>query len=80
MKPTIVCIGTRDINGTRVEHGEELPPDLLPQETIDKMLDQKILAEICERRSLYRLFASFSGSQEREPLDAELTQFTLTKV
>jgi hypothetical protein len=77
MRPTLVTIGPREINGTLYCHGDELPPDLLPQETIDRMLDQKLLAEYPQRRSLYRLFSMFSGSAEREPPDPELEEFAL---
>ena len=76
MKPTLVCIGPRLID-RQYQHGEEVPPDLLDQQIIDRMLDQKVLAEIPQRRSLYRLFAPFSGCKETEPLDAELTAFGL---
>jgi hypothetical protein len=75
--PTLVFIGSRQVDDHQFHHGDEVPPDLLPQETIDQMLDQKVLAEIPQRRSLYRLFAPFSGCQEREPLDAELIEFAL---
>jgi hypothetical protein len=75
--PTLVFIGPRMINDQQFFHGDEVPPDLLPQEQIDQMLDQKVLAEITQRRPLYRLFAPFSGAKEREPLDAELTPFAL---
>jgi hypothetical protein len=59
------------------QHGDELPPGLLSQDAIGKMLDQKMLLEIPQRRSLFALFAPFSGAKEREPLDAELTGFAL---
>jgi hypothetical protein len=75
--PTLVCIGPREINGVQFHHGDELPPGLLPQEQIDKLLDQKVLAEIPQRRSLHRIFSAFSGAKEREPLDSELTEFAL---
>lgn len=70
---TLIFIGTHDISGKRYQHGEELPPDLLPRETIDQWLDRKWLAEYYTtyRRSLYRLFAPFSGCKESEPLAQE---------
>jgi hypothetical protein len=75
--PTLVFIGPRLIGETQFYHGDELPPDLLSQEQIDKLLDLRWLAEVPQRRPLYRIFAPFSGAQEREPLDAELTPFAL---
>jgi hypothetical protein len=78
MKPTLVVLGARDIDGVRYEHGDEVPEGLLPQEQLDQWLDRRWLAEIRERRSLYRLFAPFSGSQERETFDEhELSAYGL---
>jgi hypothetical protein len=77
---TLVVIGTHDIAGVRYHHGEELPPDLLPRETVDQWLDRKWLAEYdsAYRRSLYRLFAPFSGCEEQEQLTKEeLTAYAL---
>jgi hypothetical protein len=79
--PTLVLIGHREINGVQFHHGDELPPNLLPQETVDRWLDVKWLVELdsAERRSLYRIFHRFSGVK-KEPLDAEeLNQFELPK-
>ena len=58
------------IGTQRFEHGEELPPNLLPREVVDKWLDERWLAELdsAERRSLYRLLHRFSGAAEREQL------------
>jgi hypothetical protein len=58
---TLVVI--RQIGDRQFHHGEELPPDLLPQEAIDLHLDRKELAEYdaSERRSLYRILHRFSG-------------------
>jgi len=75
--PTLVFIGSRQVADHQFQHGDEVPPDLLSQEQIDQMLDQKVLAEIPQRRPLYRIFAPFSGAKEREPLDAELIEFAL---
>jgi hypothetical protein len=77
--PTLVFIGPRQVGDQQFQHGDEVPPDLLSQEQINRMLDQKVLAEIPQRRSLFALFAPFSGAKEREPLDAELTEFALQK-
>jgi hypothetical protein len=70
---TLVAVGPHTINGQRYEHGAELPPGLLPRETIDQWLDRKWLCEIhpSVRRSLYGLFGPFSGCKEQEPLTQE---------
>jgi hypothetical protein len=75
--PTLVFIGPRQIGDRQFHHGDELPDGILSQEQIDRMLDQKLLAEVRERRSLHKLFSVFSGAKETEPLDAELTGFAL---
>ena len=77
MRPTLVTIGTRQIGDHQLNHGDEVPPGSLPPEVTDRMIDQKQLAEHPARRSLYKIFAPFSGATEREPLDAELTPFAL---
>ena len=71
MKPTLVFIRHTEINGRVYFHGDELLPDSLEQVVIDKLLDQKSLAEYRERRSLYRLFSVFSGCAQRELLDEQ---------
>ena len=76
---TLVILGAREIDGTFYQHGAELPPNLLTQETIDRWLDLRWLAAYPQRRSLYRLFPVFSGCQETEPLDAELAELVLPK-
>jgi hypothetical protein len=79
MRPTLVFIGPRQIGDRQFSHGEELPDDLLSQEQIDEMLDQRLLANYPERRSLYRIFAVFSGYNERQPLQQqELESYALT--
>jgi hypothetical protein len=52
---------------------KELPPGLIPREVVDHWLDQHWLAEYdsSERRSLFRLFAPFSGCKEQEQLSTE---------
>jgi hypothetical protein len=79
LNATLVFIRHHQIGARQFFHGEELPLNLLSQEQIDKMIDQKTLAEYPERRSLYKLFSAFSGAKEREPLDAELTPLTLAE-
>jgi hypothetical protein len=55
---TLVVIGTRIINGQRFQHGSELPPDLLPHETTDKMLaSSSNTTAACDARCM-----EFSGS------------------
>ena len=76
---TLVSNGTNEINGRRFNHGEELPPDLLSRETVDQWLDRRWLHEYntADRRSLYRLFAPFSGCSQTEPLTREELAFIL---
>jgi hypothetical protein len=79
MRPTLVFIRHIEIGGRAFAHGSELPPDLLSQHEVAKLLDHAVLREYPERRSLYRLFAPFSGSKEQEQLDKqELTELALT--
>ena len=67
-RPTLIFIKHHSISGRLFRHGSELPPDILTQDEIDKLLDQRVLTEYPERRSLYRLFPVFSGSTDREQL------------
>jgi hypothetical protein len=76
--PTIVSIRLREIGDRRFYHGQEIEPGLLEGELLDYWLDHKWCREAPERRSLYRLFASFSGCKEREALSQnELALFTI---
>jgi hypothetical protein len=78
---TLVARGMRTIDGKRYAHGAEIPPGLLPAEAVDWMLDNRELTECdaSERRSLYRLFASFSGCTETESLtQKEIDELALT--
>lgn len=70
---TLVCIRHLQVGDRHFAHGEELPPQLLPQEAIDLHLDRKELVayDSDERRSLYRLFSQFSGCSETERLSNE---------
>jgi hypothetical protein len=80
MKPTLIFLGPREINGQQFSRGDELPPDLLSQDMIDRWLDHRWLAEYHDRRSLYHIFAPFTGSKEREQLTKEeLTAYALTE-
>lgn len=77
---TLIAIRHCQIGDRNFAHGEELPPGLLPREVVDRWLDEGSLKEYdtAERRSLYRLFAPFSGVKEREPLSRnELTELTV---
>ena len=79
---TLVVLGTREVNNRRLAHGDELPPNLLPPEVVDWWLDHKWLVEYesSEHRSLYRIFAPFSGAKEREHLTTdELRELALSK-
>ena len=70
MRPTLVFIRHHEIDGRIFIHGSELQPELLAQETIDRLIDAGALKEYdsSERRSLFRLLPAFSGCNEREPL------------
>ncbi len=80
MTPTLVAIRHLEIDGHVFQHGAEIVPGLFAQEVVDKLLDQGVLREYPERRSLHRLFAPFSGCKNREQLTkAELTSFALSQ-
>jgi len=80
MRPALIVTRHLDLGTLSLRHGEELPPDLLTQDEVDKLLDEGWLAEYPERRSLYRLLSMFSGAKEKEPLDRhELTAYALPK-
>ena len=80
MRPMLVFIRHHEINGRLYRHSEELPPGVLDQETVHRLLDQRVLTECPERRSLYRLFSHFSGCAQTEALtQEELTDFTLSR-
>ena len=70
---TLVVIRHAQVGSRHFAHGEELEPGLIPQEVVDQWLDNKWLIELdsTQRRSLYRLFAPFSGCKEREHLTNE---------
>jgi len=80
MRPTLVFIRHCQIGSRSFAHASELPPDALSREQIDKLIDEGRLTQYDsdQRRSLYRLFAPFSGAEEREVLTREeLTALTL---
>ena len=66
---TLVALRQLEVEGKLFHHAAEIVPGLLAQETIDKLLDQRMIAEYPERRSLYRLLSAFSGVKDREELD-----------
>jgi len=68
---TLIVIRHLQIGDRVFHHGDEVPPDLLSRETIDKMLDRKQLDDCTERRSVYRLLHRFSGCSEKERLGDE---------
>ena len=77
---TLVCVGVREVNGQRFEHGAELPKDLLSQDAVSKLIDLGWLSEhdAAERRSLYKIFSMFSGCDETEPFTPkELNAYAL---
>ena len=78
MTPTVICNGPRQLNGGQFLHAEEIPPDFLPPEMVDYLLDKSLLQECPDRRSLYRLLPAFSGARERELISKdELTTYAL---
>jgi hypothetical protein len=80
MRPTLVFIRHLEINGRQFHHGDELPPGTLTQAEVDNAIDQGVLSECPERRSLYRLFSAFSGAKETEALTKEeLTAYGLSR-
>jgi hypothetical protein len=80
MRPTLVVIRHLEIDGHVLRHGAEIVPGLLAKEVVDKLLDQGVLREYPERRSLHRLFSEFSDCKDREqPTKAELTEFALSQ-
>ena len=77
-EPTLVAIHHHEIGNRTVRHGEEIEPGLLTGELRDWWLDHRWCTEVPERRSLYRLFAPFSGCDEREALsNNELALFAI---
>jgi hypothetical protein len=77
---TLVLVGHHQIGGRQFHHGDELPPDTLSKDEVDRWLDKQLLIEydFGERRSLYRLFALFSGAPAQERLSKEeLTELAL---
>lgn len=70
---TLVARGTRTINGKQYHHGSEIPPGVLSDETVNRMLDNRELEEYDarSRRSLYRVFHRFSDCKEQESLTRE---------
>jgi hypothetical protein len=70
-RPTLIFLKAHYVGGRLAHcHGDEVPPGLFAQETIDRALDEHYLAEIdsADRRSLYRLLHHFSASKESEQL------------
>ena len=79
-RPTLVFIRHHEIGARVFPHGSELEPDLLTQDDINKLIDKGVLKEYdsSERRSLFRLFPTFSDCKETESLtDDELKAYTL---
>ena len=77
---TLVALGHRTFQDRQFVHGDEIPLDLLSVEQIDWEIDHRGIVEYdsAERRSLYRLFAPFSGSKEKAELSSdELTELCL---
>lgn len=71
VSPTLIVLKHLQVGDRQFRHGQEISPDLLPQEAVDMHLDRKELIKANERRSLYRLFRRFSGCSATERLSAE---------
>jgi hypothetical protein len=69
--PTLIFVRHHSIGGRLFRHGTELEPDTLSAEQIDRLLDEHILSDRTQRRSLYRLLHNFSGCKESQPLTNE---------
>jgi hypothetical protein len=75
---SVIALGNRQLGDRHFDHGAEVPPGTLTGELLDWWLDKKWCMESLDRRSLYRLFALFSGCAEREQLtQQELGQYAL---
>jgi hypothetical protein len=80
MTATLIAIRHLEIDGHVFHHGAEVVPGLLAKEVVDKLLDQGVIREYRERRSLHRLFSVFSDCKDKEQLTkAELTEFALSQ-
>jgi hypothetical protein len=78
MRPTLIFVRHTEFGDRAFPHAAELPPDFLPPEAINRLLDSGRLRECRERRSLHRLFSEFSGCQDTELLsDVERTAYAL---
>ena len=78
---TLIVLRYLQVGDLQFRHGEELPPNLLPQEAVDLHLDRRELVEYDanERRSLYRLLHHFTDCAESERLgNPELAEYALT--
>jgi hypothetical protein len=69
--PTLIFVRSYNLGDRLFRTGDELPPNVLEQSDIDKLIDQRRLAERKDRRSLFRLFSKFSGCAQREQLTQE---------
>jgi len=82
ISPTLIFIHARQIGDRLFRHAEELAPGYLSEQDIALALDHGWLREIhpSERRSLYKIFHSFSGCTKRQPLDpGETDQLTISE-
>jgi hypothetical protein len=79
MSATLVANGHRQFQDRHFVHGDEIEPGLLGQAVANWWQDHGWAREYGadQRRSLYRLFAPFSGCKEKEPLTRELTAYAL---
>ena len=73
MTPTLVFIRQHSIDGRLFSHGSELPPGLLSEDEINRMIDRGDLREYAPsvRRSLFKIFPHFTGCAEKQPLEQQ---------
>ena len=77
---TLIAIHHFEIDGRAFTHGAEIPPGLIDDKKLDRLLDQGRVRECPERRSLFRLFHVFNDCKETEQLDAdELAAYSLPR-
>ena len=80
---TLICNSHHQINGRLFRHGEEIPPNFLTADELNRLIDEKKVIEIDEgyRRSVYRLFPEFAGiktdHQTGRVSDPELAEYEI---
>ena len=68
---TLIVLRSLQIGERLFRTSEEMPPDFLTREAVDLAIDRRELAEVPERKSLFKMFNVFSGTSESENLRPE---------